>query len=285
MAALETRGKKEEFSRHKLFSSWQESGRKLGFTREHLQDAFSSPVPVRNAEQESREAVHRAVCRITEDRAHFSEVELLRFSAEEAQTRGVGIAEICSEVRSTLTQSPEIVKLTEDVRGVTRYTTREMLELERKLLETVRTSLGNATHQVPPSIVSATIREFPTIRAEQAEAVRHITAGDDSVSVMQGWPGTGKTFALGVARACWETAGMEVIGTALAAKAAQTLEEGSGIGSVHLDRLFWELENKKRTLHSNAVIVCDESGMVGTKKNGAAHLHCSRGQCQACLGR
>ncbi|MBX3438894.1 MAG: AAA family ATPase [Planctomycetaceae bacterium] len=75
----------------------------------------------------------------------------------------------------------------------------------------------------------------------------------------------GKTFLLQVAREVWESAGRDVIGTALAAKAAQTLEEGSGISSLHLHSLLREIEQGKRTLAPKTVLVLDEAGMVGTR--------------------
>lgn len=265
-AALATRQDKEQISRAKLFEEWKRVGREHGFTHESIESAMSVKLPVRNAAFEASAAVERAIKRITEDRAHFSEIELLRLAAEEAQTRGVGISEVRSEVDVHLNQSTEIVRLDQDVRRVRRFTTKEMLELEANLLSAVDESQNDATHKIDETTIAKTILEFPTIKPEQREAVRHITLESGAMSAIQGWAGTGKTFALGVARACFERAGKTVIGTALAAKAAKTLEEGAGINSVHIDRLFWELETDRRSLDSNCVVVLDEAGMVGTRK-------------------
>lgn len=75
--------------------------------------------------------------------------------------------------------------------------------------------------------------------------------------------GVGKTFALDAARAAWQSAGHQVIGTTLAARAAAELQDGSGIpsGTLHglLDHFRRGLE-----LNSRMVVVVDEAGMVGT---------------------
>ena len=56
-----------------------------------------------------------------------------------------------------------------------------------------------------------------------------------------------------------------MLGTALAAKAAKTLEQESGIQSTHIHDLIWKLENQQLVIDSDNLIVVDEAGMVGTK--------------------
>ena len=76
--------------------------------------------------------------------SHFSELELLRFTAEEAQARGIGIAEVQLGVEHALMHSPEIVQLTKvDGDGGRHYTTPEMLAIERRMIASVMRSRGN----------------------------------------------------------------------------------------------------------------------------------------------
>ncbi len=178
----------------------------------------------------------------------------MRFAAEESQTRGVGISEIRAEISLAIHQSRDIVKLEDDERGVRRYTTRTMLRIESHLLASVKRSEGNDNHRVAAPDVAAAIRQHPSIEPEQAEAVRHITQGEDSITAVNGFAGTGKTFMLSVAKSIWEASGYDVVGTALAAKAAKTIENDSGIPSTHIHRLLCTRSvSEQRTLKENVL--------------------------------
>ncbi len=261
-AALVTREGKKSIPREELLAEWERVATENGLSPEFIRAAFSTPQE-RNVAAESDAAVEKALRRITDERAHFSELELLRFSAEEAQARGVGIAEVKASVAAALV-SPSVVRLAEN-NGKARFTTKEMLEVESRMLRGVEDSRGNSSHAISGETVAEVFRSFPTLSAEQREAVRHITLGEDCVSCVNGLAGTGKTFMLSVAREAWERGGFEVSGVTLAAKAAQALHEGSGIESTHLHRLLHELDGRKRKLSSSTVVVLDEAGMVGTR--------------------
>jgi len=264
-AALKTRREKEHFSRERLFTAWKEAGREYGFTSTELSKAFSQRLTSRNIEAERAAATERALARITDEWARFSEFQLLRFAAEEAQGCGIGIFEVELGVKNALENSAEIVQL-QDVCGEKNYTTREMLATERRMLESAARGQGDSSHTVNAKALSTAFREFDTLRPEQREAIRHITAENSRVVCVNGMAGTGKTFLLGIARQIWERHGLEVVGTALAATAAKRLEEGSAIQSTHIHRFLAELENGKRRLTASTILVVDEAGMVGTKK-------------------
>jgi ATP-dependent exoDNAse (exonuclease V) alpha subunit len=95
--------------------------------------------------------------------------------------------------------------------------------------------------------------------------VETITSSGAGLDVVVGKAGAGKTLALAAARQSWETSGSRVLGTALSARAARSLRDGSGIESETLARLFTELEDGRIDLQPDDVIVVDEAGMVGTR--------------------
>lgn len=264
-AALQTRKTKEQVSASELFKAWRKEGRSLGFSWNELQAELRNATPSNfNRKVESEKALRRGLAALMENAATFTNWELLERVAVEAQTRGVGIDEIRASVESCLADSSEIVRLKDPDRGQRRFTTKEMLALERRMLaRTVRLN-KQSDHAVSFDSVRTVLKDHPTASYEQREAIRSIATGSDLVAVC-GLAGTGKTWMLGVAREVLEREGLQVIGTALAAKAARGLEEGSAIPSMHIHRLLQAVKHGEVSLSSRSVLVVDEAGMVGTK--------------------
>ena len=179
-------------------------------------------------------------------------------------------------ILSRLDASPELVKLGLGAGQQMRFTTREMIGVEARMVDTAEALAKRAAHLVSEKIVDAAIARKDTLSSEQANAIRHITSGGDLACVI-GDAGTGKSFAMATARQAWEAGGYRVIGAALSGKAAEGLQEGSGIGSRTLAslELAWKhaAERKKPArddarLDAKTVLVIDEAGMVGAKQLG-----------------
>ena len=262
-AALSTRQNKNHYSRNDLRNAWCALAERLGFCSNQLKQKSLTQFPPA-AQEQVKLAVARALEQVIRERGHFTETDLLRYSAQEAQCQQVGAKQVISAVRETLTNENLILPL-QVVNGERRYTTQEVLDMEKRLFKSAEDSVNNAQHVVANRILAAVIQKHETLKPEQAEAIRHITGRTGRIQCVNGMAGTGKTFMLGVANQAWRTAGLDVIGTALAAKAAQGLQEGSRIPSTHVHRLLWELKNGKRALSERSVLVVDEAGMIGTR--------------------
>ncbi len=147
----------------------------------------------------------------------------------------------------------------------TRWTTLDLLAFERHLVDTAIATRRNGVAQVPPGMVTAALDTHPGLADEQRWMVSRLCRSGHGVDIVIGAAGSGKTSGLAVARRAWETSGHAVIGCALAARAAQQLEDGAGIPSTTLDRLLGELDNGRRHLGFRHVVIVDEAGMVGTR--------------------
>lgn len=119
------------------------------------------------------------------------------------------------------------------------------------------------------------LSDYPTLSAEQINALQHITENAGAVKVVEGLAGTGKSYLLRAAAQAWQQSGLTVIGAALAGKAADSQQQGSGIHSQTLYSLLSELDEGNRTLSSCDIVVLDESGMVGTRQMARLldHIH------------
>ena len=81
---------------------------------------------------------------------------------------------------------------------------------------------------------------------------------------MSGIAGSGKTTTMLTCAEVWQQEGREVLGCALAGKAATKLQKETGIQSGTLASLLWRLDHGSLSLASKTVVL-DEAGMVGTK--------------------
>ncbi|MBA9031752.1 Ti-type conjugative transfer relaxase TraA [Rhizobium leguminosarum] len=107
--------------------------------------------------------------------------------------------------------------------------------------------------------------EAARLSDEQRAAIAHIT-GPERIAAVVGYAGAGKSTMLAAAREAWEAQGFKVHGAALSGKAAQGLEESSGIASRTLASWEYNWQAEKRTLGRGDVLVVDEAGMVGSRQ-------------------
>lgn len=277
--ALTTRDHKDHQSREVLLLQWQETGRRLGWGLEQIEALVSAPGPRIEAEDAiaARIAAMNAVERVTQGQATFLERDLVRFTAEEAQDKGFGADLSLSAVKDTLVNATEIVRLGV-IDGELRFTTKEILEIEKDMMRRVEESKGEHRFTVTEREIEKAIKKRETIKAEQAEVVRHVTKAEDGIVVVTGDAGTGKTYALDAVREAFESAGATVRGAALAGKAAQGLEDGAHIPSQTIFSLLSDLGKDRpfQPLDDKTVLIVDEAGMVGTRQMADLIKHCEQ---------
>ncbi|MGR9195628.1 Ti-type conjugative transfer relaxase TraA [Rhizobium leguminosarum] len=153
------------------------------------------------------------------------------------------------------------------------FTTREMLRIEYDMGRSARVLAERRGFAVSDRVVAAAIRQVETqdpensfrLDPEQVDAIHHITR-DNGIAAVVGLAGAGKSTLLAAARVAWEHDGRRVIGAALAGKAAEGLEDSSGIRSRTL--AAWELAwaSGRELLERGNVLVIDEAGMVSSQQ-------------------
>jgi hypothetical protein len=192
-------------------------------------------------------------------------------SAREALTQAEELAERFLGERSVL--------VGRDARlGVERYSTPELLERERQMVAATVERRDEHTGQIGPEVVRAVLDRHPTAGDDQAAMVEDVTRSGAGVSVVVGRAGSGKTWALGLAREAFELDGHRVIGAAPTGIATVGLGD-EGFSDVRtVDRLLFDLGKGRAELDAKTVLVVDEAAMLGTRKLGPLldHAHQAR---------
>ena len=196
---------------------------------------------------------------MTHQRSTFTERDIAKF----LHTRTSG-AEQFQAALLKVTTSDELVALGKDDRNIVRYTTRDMLEAEKSLLNRSKVLDGRRQHGVAPSRQASALSQTK-LSAEQETAFRHVTA-DGDLKALVGVAGSGKSTLLAAARQAWEAEGLTVKGAALSGIAAENLELASGIKSRTLASYDFAWKEGRDALTRNDVLVIDEAGMIGTKQ-------------------
>jgi conjugative relaxase-like TrwC/TraI family protein len=236
---------------------------------------------------------------LTERRAAFDRRDLLRGVCEQLPAGlPISLAGLRTLATRVLHDDRVIPLLGDAPVGARRYSTRELLALERDALTLAAASqppiapAARAAPAVPqngePVFAPAAVVPDEVLRqaerqaaargcsAEQTAMLRRLLTSGAGVEVVVGAAGSGKTTALAVAADAWSSAGITVRGTALAAIAARVLQDSAGIPSRSLQRLLNDIGQPGQqpgqdpslpsaALPPGGVLVVDEAGMVGTR--------------------
>jgi conjugative relaxase-like TrwC/TraI family protein len=150
--------------------------------------------------------------------------------------------------------------------GDRRYSTMEMLSVERRISESARLRIGTGSGQVSAEGVARALHSSPHLDLEQRLGVEMLLSSGNGLDVVIGQAGTGKSTMLGAARVGWEAEGYEVIGVAVASRTAAALEASTGIRSSTMARLLMHLGASGHVgLGARHVIVVEEASMVGSR--------------------
>jgi conjugative relaxase-like TrwC/TraI family protein len=150
--------------------------------------------------------------------------------------------------------------------GVERYSTPELLARERQLVAAAIERRDAGCGQVRPEVVRLVLERHESAGEDQAAMVADVCRSGAGVSVVVGRAGSGKTWALGLAREAFELDGYTVLGTAPTGIATVGLGEEGFTNVRTVDRLLLDLGKGQGGLDGRTVLVVDEAAMLGTRK-------------------
>jgi len=205
--------------------------------------------------------IHEIGRSLTESDSTFTRPQLAQ--AVSARVLAGAPASTVDRLVAAVLADPSIVPVVTG--NASRWTTIELLTIERRFLDTVARSRDTRA-PVSVEIVDAHIDETSSLGDDQAAAVRALAGSTDAVSVLVGPAGTGKTFTLDTLRAVHEHAGQRVVGAAPSARAAHELATDAHIPASTLHRLLGSWTRGRDLPAPDTVLVIDEAAMAGIRE-------------------
>jgi conjugative relaxase-like TrwC/TraI family protein len=259
VAALATRRAKDRsLTPDQLRSEWCDRAARLGLLRARSLCGRAAP---QETDFTAALAALLSPDGLTRDQSSFGEREVVQALCEAARA-GATVGEIEGAAQRLL-ECDQVVTLAGATRTVEpQYSTVELLDHEREILA-VATELRGAQRAVAPSAaVASALERRPYLSAEQRDLVARLATAGDGVAVVIGRAGAGKTTALAAACEAWEVAGVPVVGTAVARRAAKELSDRAGIKAMSVEALL----RRSEPLPPGAVLLVDEASMLGTRQ-------------------
>lgn len=197
--------------------------------------------------------------RLTDQQSTFTDRDLYREICKQSDER------LGDQLHETVAQCigrDDVVLLGTDDRGNVRMTTRQMQDMERRMVDQSTARRGEGQHPVDSARLDHHAKKNG-LSDEQAAALHHMS-GKDGVSLVEGMAGTGKSTMMKAASEAWQEAGYQVRGAALAGKAADGLQQGAGIKSQTVHSLLMALDNGRDKLTPKTILCIDEAGMLSS---------------------
>jgi conjugative relaxase-like TrwC/TraI family protein len=281
--AAKNRAPKGRYYRSDLFTFWRDAAMSLGVTPEGVEGLRRSGrriTPEHGRAQLAWELLSPEG--VTREHATFTLADL-RLAAYE---RSPGLVDP-EEVEWTLAEVTGNAFVVEVGPGV--WTTREILELERKVLAwrdartpgrvdgavaAFRERRAESTHaaargaeKAPPRAVEEALLRCPVRLSDEQRSVLDRLLSEPFVA-LTGSAGVGKGVVLRVAADVWGQQHRRIYAVAVGGAQAQRLaaDLGPGTEALTLDAFVWRIQHDRLRLGSRDVVALDEAGQVDTRR-------------------
>jgi conjugative relaxase-like TrwC/TraI family protein len=265
VAALATREAKEQVDLPRLREEWRARAGEHGLGRRELEALVAErSLPHRHVERPQPAARVFGPDGLTARRTTFTLPELVRAVAG-SLPQGASVDDVLENAEE-LSRFPSIqlVEPGETPGRPARFTTRELLEVEREALELALAGRDTEAPRPDERTLLRTLIQWRTLTNEQRHLIREASLSSDRVVCVVGVAGAGKTTALRALADAHRESDVAVLGAAPSGRAADELAAATGIRASTLHRLLLDAY-REGGLPRRCVLVVDEAGMAETR--------------------
>ncbi|MGY6709031.1 MAG: MobF family relaxase [Rhizobiaceae bacterium] len=210
-----------------------------------------------------RERLKALMGELTQNESYFDRRQLMAATATALVGSGRMPAEAEDEADRLLADGI-IVELRADTIGERRYSTPDMIRVEREVLA-MATRLAASDARRPDLDLLSQLATEHGLSGEQTDAILSVSR-QGRVAVMEGAAGSGKSTTLLPLVRAWQAAGCTVIGSATAWRIANQLGADLGIDARATDSWIARGKAGKSFADANTVMIVDEAGQLSSRQ-------------------
>ncbi|MGD9921430.1 MAG: MobF family relaxase, partial [Pseudorhodoplanes sp.] len=246
------------------FKMWKEMAAAQDYESERVvEGARTAVAPVPPREHDISARLRIIPEELTQTESVFERRQLVAAVATALTGSGASVDRIEQDVRS-LIETGSVVELGVDAIGEMRYSTPEMIRLEREILAVAR-KLSAHSLPVPDRALADRLVVEGNLSGEQAAAVSVATAAG-AIAVIEGAAGSGKTTSLRPIVEAHRAAGYTVLGAATAWRIAHQLRDDLGIEARATDSWLAARSAGRPFLDDKTLLVVDEAGQLSSRQ-------------------
>ncbi len=229
-----------------------------------VQNVFESSFKKIDQEEKqslTKEHLQKALALLEEHHSIFSIEEIMKNVLKFGLDYGLVLEDYDSALEESMKEG-SLIKLDSNV-----YSTKAIVEAEREVIRLMiqgKESLPGYTRK--KNAEGFIDQHYENMTQGQRDMVAGVLGTEDQFIVIQGDAGTGKTYAASAIHdfMLLQHPSTEVLGLSFTGKAAQSLEEESGISSSTLHSFLYREHNRSDSIPKRRLILVDEAGMAGS---------------------
>ncbi|MEW6740912.1 MAG: MobF family relaxase [Nitrospirota bacterium] len=273
IAAIETRQAKQAMTPQEIQKRFEDKLEKNDLTKEGIVDAVINKAHEYQGREDQKldryEVVRTAVNSLSDYQSVFSHQDILKNSAAIAKG-DVSLKEIEYALKELRGENIKL-KETHTIKNGTRtyadslYTTKEVMDAEKKILNAVKDGQGKASPIMDREAVNNFLQQnHPKLTQSQKDTLTFLMSSHDSINAVQGFAGTGKTTVMKTARELLDANGYKAVGLSETNTAVNEMK-AAGIGDAMTVSKFLHSYAAQKSLDDRTVVIIDESSFLGSK--------------------
>lgn len=263
--AKATRSSKRSKDTYQQQEVWEEAAQSVGIDVATFTERLRDQARVFDRDAAERllsERLAALPASLTEYESVFERRELVRSVTAALVGTSLPAERAQGEVDRLLRESA-VLEIGRDALGLPRYSTSEMIAIEREVVATAQILASRSWQAIDPNDLAIRCRAA-RLSTEQTEAVAAASDGA-AIAMIEGAPGAGKTTTLRPVVDAYRDLGCRVIATAAAWRIAHMLRDDLGVEARATASWIASIKAGQSVLDKRTVLIVDEAGLCSSR--------------------